>query len=254
MNVSLRTTRLQCLAPLAALVVMCGLSRWLPNRVTIDDRSIDRQAEIRRVMDALPFFVEASNADTLEEWVGRDLSELLAPEAQRLLRPNAIFNRRYERLERRDDSEGPVPWVQVLVVHCADARDMIGHYPPICYPSAGWVAESAEGPQRVPLPWYQSGLPVQTYQFRAVREHGRDLGVRIFNTFVLPDGTVTPDIDDINRQSERLAVSVQGVAQLQVITPQGLPSADARLIAGEVLAGLEDLFEVLAVIPRRSDA
>ena len=54
------------------------------------------------------------------------------PEAQELLRPNAIFSRRFQR-------PGEIG-VHVLVVHCSDARDMIGHYPPICYPSSGWVS------------------------------------------------------------------------------------------------------------------
>jgi len=25
-----------------------------------------------------------------------------------------------------------------MIVHCGDVRDMIGHYPPVCYPANGW--------------------------------------------------------------------------------------------------------------------
>jgi hypothetical protein len=209
--------RISTAAPYVSLVLLLVMARWLPNRVQADDR---------------PFFIGDS-------WVGEDLRDLLAPEAQKLLRPNAIFNRRYERYGGS--------WVQVLVVHCSDARDMIGHYPPVCYPSAGWVDLEVPPPGDHVLTAQAATLPVREYRFRAVQEGGRDFEIRIFSAFVLPDGTVTRDISDINRQSERLAVSVQGVAQMQIITPADTPAAEAMEAAGEVLGGLGELFDVLEV-------
>mgnify|MGYP007071125856 CR=1 FL=1 len=32
--------------------------------------------------------------------------------------------------------------VNVAVVQCRDARDMGGHYPPICYPGQGWTPKN----------------------------------------------------------------------------------------------------------------
>jgi hypothetical protein len=90
-------------------------------------------------------------------------------------------------------------------------------------------------------------LPVQTYEFRHVRDHATEDVIRIFNAFILPDGRVTRDINDIHRQSERLAVSVQGVAQLQVITAQDLPLAQAIEAADQLLGGMPDLFNALCV-------
>jgi hypothetical protein len=114
---TIRTLNPSRLAPLASLAALLLLSRWLPNRVQADERTEQRRTEIRQTMERLPFFVG-------DRWVGEDLLALLAPEAQELLRPNAIFNRRYEQGRQR--------WVHVLIVHCSDARDMIGHYPPVC--------------------------------------------------------------------------------------------------------------------------
>ena len=90
-------------------------------------------------------------------------------------------------------------------------------------------------------------LPVRMYRFRQMQGPGRDVRIRIFNAFVLPDGTVTSDIDDINRQSERLAVSARGVAQLQVITSEAVDEEVAADAAGEVLGGMTGLFEALRI-------
>ena len=63
---------------------------------------------------------------------------------------------------------------------------------------------------------------------------GRDCSTaEVQQAFVLPDGTVTPEIGDIHRRSARLALAVEGVAQVQIITSaqterreaEGLPLA-----------------------------
>ena len=58
---------------------------------------------------------------------------------------------------------------------------------------------------------------------------------------------MTPQIDDIYRQSERLALSVQGVAQIQLITMAGMPADEAAACAEELLAGMGDLLNALQV-------
>ncbi len=180
-------------------------------------------------MAAVPFFIG--------DWIGQDRP--VPAEAQKLLRPNAIFSRVYEK-------PGGA-WAHVLIVHCSDARDMIGHYPPICYPSAGWLEDSSDEPKRVVLNLDEADLPVHVYRFRRMQDQGRELSIRIFNAFVLPDGTVTQDISDINRQSERLAVSAQGVAQLQVLTSASADGTDAKETATELLNGMRELMKALRV-------
>ena len=222
--------RLAALAPWATLAILCGFSSVLPNHVGHDAGAAQRKAEVAEAMAAAPFFIGA--------WVGRD--EEVPPEAQKLLRPNAILSRFYQK-------PGGA-WVRVLVVHCGDARDMIGHYPPVCYPSSGWVALDGDGPPHATIRLRDGvELPVQSYGFRRMHEHGREVRIRIFNAFVLPDGSTTRNISDINRQSERLAVAVQGVAQLQVITSTDVSRAEAVTAAAEVLDGLRDLLDALRV-------
>ena len=83
--------------------------------------------------------------------------------------------------------------------------------------------------------------------FSRPRSYAGEDVIRIFNAFILPDGRVTPQIDDIYRQSERLALSVQGVAQIQLITMAGMPADEAAACAEELLAGMGDLLNALQV-------
>jgi hypothetical protein len=217
------------LAPWASLLVLMGFSRWMPTSVRLDEDALAHRQRVAAAIAAVPFFVG--------DWVGRD--EQVPPEAQKLLRPNAIFSRTYQK---------PLgPRLHMLLVHCADARDMIGHYPPVCYPSAGWVSEEIPGPRDVVVGAGGAALPVRLYGFRRMQQLGREDRIIILNAFILPGGNVSRDISDINRQSERLEISLQGVAQLQIIAPSALGAAAAVDAAGDLLGGLGDLLRALSV-------
>jgi hypothetical protein len=215
-------------APWLSLLLLVALSQTLPNRVAPDGSAATRRIEIAAAMEAVPFFIG--------DWVGED--EAVPREAQKLLRPNAILSRRYRR-------PGGM-WLHLLVVHCSDARDMIGHYPPICYPSAGWVTVPLPDPD-VQLILDERPVPVRTYMFRRVRENGVEETIQVFNAFVLPDGTITREFADISGQSERLALSTQGVAQVQIIGAAGVDRAEALEAAGELLTGMSALSKALGL-------
>lgn len=221
--------RLSVFAPLVTICALVALSRVLPARAEIDDRAIERQAEVAQTMASVPFLIGG--------WIGADAP--IPPEAQKLLRPNAMLSRTYSQINR--------PSVHLVVVHCSDARDMIGHYPPICYPSSGWVDMPVLDNAYSGISVASTELPVRQYLYRRMGENGTEARIRIFSAFILPDGTVTRDIDDINEQSERLAVSIQGVAQLQLITDASTDYAAAATAAGELLSGMPELLTSLGV-------
>src|SRR5688572_8658902 len=65
-------------------------------------------------------------------WVGKDVP--VPDAAVQMLHPNVIFSRRYQNLSTNET-------VAVLLVHVRDARDVLGHYPPVCYPGQGWMTQ-----------------------------------------------------------------------------------------------------------------
>lgn len=225
----LRNNQFLVASPWLTVGLLAALSIALPNRSGFNPDAEQRKAVVGAAMKAAPFFIG--------RWVGEDSTHLVPREAQTLLHPNALMSRSYR------TPAGPT--VHVLVVHCGDARDMIGHYPPICYPSAGWQPAAPPEPQDIVLAIGPRRLPVRQYVFQCVNAAGRVDSIRIFNAFVLPDGRAALDIDDINRQSERLALAVQGVAQLQLITSGTAPLPEAVQAANEILGGMSELFDAL---------
>lgn len=221
---------LRVLSPWLTLAVLAGMAHWLPSRAEFDESAQARKAEVASAVQRVPLFIG--------DWVGKGWDEI-PREAQQLLRPNAVMGRTYSRLGG--------PSLNILVVHCGDARDMLGHYPPVCYPNAGWLEVEPEEGADTTVKAGGVELPVRAYRFRRIREHGQEDAIRILNTFILPDGSVTRDKDDVNRQSERLAVSVQGVAQVQIMVAAAMPLDEARRNAGELLGGMGVLFDALGV-------
>src|SRR3954471_15474896 len=56
--------------------------------------------------------------------------------AQVLLKPNKILSRRYT--DASVASLSHPRSANLLIVQCKQSGDMVGHFPPICYPSHGW--------------------------------------------------------------------------------------------------------------------
>jgi len=134
-----------------------------------------------------------------------------------LLKPNVLMSRSYTDFSNNTG-------FAVVVVHCADARDMFAHYPPRCYAAQGWRVVNATPTTRI-----LNGLtlPGIEYEFASQRLDG-PMGMQIFNTMLLADGAVRVDMDDM--QNRALADNMRwfGAGQIQIIVPSSL-SPEQRL-------------------------
>src|SRR5512146_1994836 len=74
------------------------------------------QERVRKAFDVFP----KSQGD----WVAQDCE--IPAQAMKLLRPNSILSRSYTNVVTGQRCS-------VLLVDCTDARDLVCHYPPICY-------------------------------------------------------------------------------------------------------------------------
>lgn len=218
------------IAPILTLALLLVLPFTLVNRTTFDPGVSVRMAAAAAAMESVPY--------TLGSWIGRDIPVPQAAHA--LLKPNAILSRRYDHIASNIAAN-------VLVVHCTDIRDMTGHYPPICYPSAGWVAEGA--PRGVPaaIQLDSRTIPVRKYHFSRTLDRGRTVGIRIYNFFIMPDGSISTEMDELYANAGRMAVATQGAAQFQVITFSDLSEIEAEQVAADLLGRLEDVLLSLGV-------
>ncbi len=211
--------RLAETAPALALAVLLGLPLVLNHGASNVDVMRMRNAMVQQAVDAVPYRVGS--------WVGEDVE--VPPSAIEILRPNAILSRRYDRL-------GGGGSMQLLIVHCSDARDMQGHHPPVCYPAHGWMRSrerSDNGTCSIQVGGEE--LRLRIYNFRMLDSLGGEKHLRVFNYFLLPDGETTIDLDIVNRVVERSTFSVEGVAQVQLVMDGNGDLEEARRAAEDLL-------------------
>lgn len=179
-----------------------------------DAEAMERyQAGIREVAESMPI--------DLGRWHGEPID--LPPSAQKLLRPNAMFSRSY-----RSTDTGEV--VHFLFVHCGDARDLIGHYPPVCYPAHGWTQESAsavwsgEGEGRVGFQRYVFARGVESQISR----------MTVYHTMLSPRTGFEPSMERVEESAYRGHARRLGAAQVQFVFG-GQPTERQLEIVGELL-------------------
>lgn len=168
------------------------------------------------------------------DWVGTDVEA--PPAAQQLLRPNKLMQRRYENIVTGRT-------MSVLIVHCKDSRDMVGHFPPVCYPSNGW---SAQGAQEASFALASGTFPARVYRFNRIVE-GVEQRLRVFSFFVVPAGEaeIASDYDALNAASRDRRLTGLGAAQVQLIGGEGFTEAERRAVIDEFIQALTPVIRLI---------
>lgn len=182
---------------------------------------------VRQAIDALPMQIDG--------YMGADRPPL--PAAVEMLRPNRLLQREYI-----DPLTGY--GFTVLVVHCGDVRDMMGHYPPVCYPSNGWTIESvrAEAIER------SEGGAVPITRYMVNRGEGTARVSRVIaNTFVVPHASAPLGRDDaaLDLVTRTRWSSGLGAAQVQIVTDTNLDPQVRQRIERVVTDHLNGLIEAV---------
>ncbi len=217
----------QRLAPLGAAIAI-GAVWMFGYRTDATPAGADQYFEaISETIEALPY--------KIEDWIGVDVP--VQPAAAELLNPNKLMQRRY-----RNPFTGES--VQVLVVHCGQTRDMLGHFPPVCYPAHGWV-RLGESP--VVVLEGANSIPAMEYQFRrSLRDSDSEMVVT--NFFILPDDEIptAPDIGALNRAAQSLALSALGAAQVQIVTEPRMGEKRRREIVDVFTRSLQPVIDTVS--------
>jgi hypothetical protein len=212
-------------APVA--VTVCLLVGVLVDRFLFHTAPADAAIYHDRVAAAggvLPYNVGA--------WIGVDLPP--SEGAVSLLQPNLLLTRRFEHIGSSESAT-------FVLVHCRDARDLIGHYPPICYGNQGWVSASV-----TPLEFEVQGLkvPVTRYQFKSSRL-GKATDICVDNFMVLPDGEICPDMDGITRTAQNTRSKFFGAAQVQLVSDASLRESEREALFRELIAASRPLIATI---------
>lgn len=173
-----------------------------------------------RPVDPAPFHQRVSAAAAkvphhVGSWLGSDIP---VPEAAvELLKPNVIVSRRYQ-----DMLSGRQ--VDFLLVQCSDVRDIVGHYPPICYVAHGWTP--AETTRR---DWVVDDLTIRgtAYRFTTIRNR-LSTALTVYNFIVLPDGQICPGMEQATLAGKDRLRKLLGAAQFQIIFDERIEQEAVR--------------------------
>lgn len=168
----------------------------------------------------------------LDDWVGVDVEVPVA--AVTLLRPNAMVSRRYMNIRTGRHA-------QLLLVQCRDARDMLGHYPPVCYVSQGWqLHRSASRDWRID----DVEVPGREYEFIKAGV-GRSGRVIIYHVLILPDGTLARDMAGVRASASHYTRRYLGAGQLQIMLDANVPVDERDEIFKQFLHGYQSIMQVI---------
>lgn len=190
-----------------------------------------------RPIDAAPYHqhvrqVAASLPRRIGDWVGTDTQ--VPPAAVEMLQPNVLIHREYRHLPSGRTAS-------LLLVQCKDARDLAGHFPPVCYPAHGWRET-----RREPHDWHLDGQVIHGtlygFQFRGAP------GVRrmaVANFMVLPDGRTLRDMEGVQRAAADYTRHFLGAAQVQIVMDAAIGETQRDEAVEQLLRGCRDVIEAI---------
>src|SRR2546423_2638408 len=220
MNIGLRKLAFVLAPPLMSAMLLGGIV--LEQRQHLTPQDVEPyHARAKAAIDGVPHFIGT--------WTGSDEPVPLA--AQKLLRPNAILSRTYS-----DNSRSNGEHASMLIVQCRDSRDMVGHYPPICYRAKGNVLdEKYSGPRDWKVG--SATIPGYEYQFTELRQ-GQISRTTVYNFLIVPKRGIVRDMKGVEAAAEDYQERYYGAAQFQVVF-EGFASSDrAREERDEIFATL----------------
>jgi hypothetical protein len=210
-------------APVLSLALLLGVVTQKNSYAKPED-AIPYHQFIKELEKEIPFVIN--------DWVGSDTG--VPPAAVALLKPNLLISRRYI-----NGATGQV--ASLLIVQCGDSRDMVGHYPPRCYPAHGMVQRDNHFKQRV-----VEGveIPFTQYEFASM-SLGETVDLIVNNFIVLPDGRIMPDIDGMASMAADYQKRFLGAAQVQIVVEATVPASDEERIFNELVGANIKLIQAM---------
>ena len=204
------------LAPLASLLAIF----LMPQKLHVRALPIGydtRNAEIRSAFLQLPSQLGEEN-----HWL--EIGDVTIPTSQaRILDLNAYVSKRFRRLASPRLIEATL-----FLSHCADARNMIGHHPPKCYPAIGWDLEAHATREFEIVHSTGQVIRANIYKFRSERAN-MNTTLHVANGFVVAGGRFNSTLEEASVGLGGDGMVQYGISQFQLLF-QGQFSEDELIL------------------------
>jgi hypothetical protein len=166
-------------------------------------------------------------------WLGVDAP---VPQAAiQILHPNVILSRRYRNMDTEET-------VTFLLVQVKDARDILGHYPPVCYPAQGWTLRT-----KTPVQWKDFNATVDGMEYDFDRDRMDSASrLTVENFLLLSDGRRCRDMTEIETVAHSPFPRLFGAAQVQLVFDSDVAPQRRAEIVEEFIRMIRPAMEAIA--------
>jgi hypothetical protein len=206
-----------------AAVVLCAVTGL---RLTAY-RAPEPEAYLRHVAE-----VAETMPPSFGSWVSVEAP--IPSAAVTMLLPNIAFSRRYTNLATGQQAT-------LLLVQCRDARDLLGHYPPVCYVSSGFRKAASASKD-----WLIEGLAIEgmVYTFTSANPQNPTAMI-IYDFMILPNGHTCRDMQGVNATARDPRRRHLGAAQLQILVDPALSEQDREALFITLVKANHKIIDVL---------
>ncbi|MBL4701986.1 exosortase-associated EpsI family protein [bacterium AH-315-I18] len=166
------------------------------------------------------------------DWVGMDVAVSTAVVS--VLKPNVMISRHFVNVRTGHEAT-------VLLAQFSDRRDLLGHYPPVCYPSQGWRIVSDKY-------WNvmvdEVLIPAREYKLVKSGPNNADQMI-VGNFLIVPDGRLVRDMTGLGGLSVNKYHNQFGAAQMQVVIHGYLAANVREQIFRELVIGHYPLIQAI---------
>lgn len=193
------------------------------------DQSADAVAYHQRIRGVADSAIPYSAGD----WLGHDVE--CPPAAIDMLHPNVLTSRAFANVRTGEVAS-------LLFVQCSDARDLLGHYPPVCYVAHGMTLVSREARD-----WTVGGVEIHgmRYHFGNVASSSSS-GTVIDNFMALPTGKFGRDMEDVSAVAKDRRLRQFGAAQVQLLTDESMTDARRDEVVRELIEPIVPLLRCIS--------
>ncbi len=199
----MKTAIFKAMPAMLTVMMLLGvlLQKSSIEKTSWDARPYHRQ--VKQAVEDVPYVIG--------EWIGQDVP--VPTSAVEMLRANVVLSRRYRHVTTGQQA-------MLVLVQCSDARDLLGHYPPVCYPSHGWTTIHTEERQ-----WQVGHLNITGMEYQFTREELERVEPLVVQNFmVLPGGGTSPSMAAVDQLAQDQQRKFYGAAQVQLVCSGDMPS------------------------------
>ena len=203
-----------------------------------------KKIEVQPIIEALENMPPQLHSES-GVWIR--LREVSVPTDQsRLLDLNAFSSGEYRRL----GSYPPIT-ATLFIAYCRDARSMMGHHPPKCYPASGW---RQVGPASNFAISRSDGREIKAAVYKFTRHQADERELFVVNGFFAAGDFFGATLEEARDVVQPSLLGGQGLFQFQILLQDVGLTADVEEYAREIIRGIPPaVFDVSVGSPSVQD-